>query len=163
MIQALSAYYYFKYENNNQNNNDNINDYNSNYNSNNRNNDNNYGINNYDNSNILKNNFNNNDTDGVTKYFILQFLYRAYTFVTYSIFPVLSTYSPWKVVLTCPLWFVLAHIHHCIEKIKNGFTVKEAVAGKILFNFICNIAVLLVFFILLIFQFLFSCFLLYSK
>ena len=133
MIPALSAYYYFKYENNNQNNNDNINDYNSNYNSNNRNNDNNYGINNYDNSNILKNNFNNNDTDGVTKYFILQFLYRAYTFVTYSIFPVLSTYSPWKVVLTCPLWFVLAHIHHCIEKIKNGFTVKEAVAGKTFF------------------------------
>ena len=138
MIPALSAYYYFKYENNNNNNNnDNINDYNSNYNGNNgnnRNNDNNYGINNYDtHTNSPNNNMNNNDTDNVTKYFILQFLYRAYTFVTYSIFPVLSTYSPWKVVLTCPLWFVLAHIHHCIEKIKNGFTVKEAVAGKTFF------------------------------
>jgi hypothetical protein len=38
--------------------------------------------------------------------------------------------SPWRVVLTCPLWFVVAHVHHCIEKIKNGYTVFQALLGE---------------------------------
>lgn len=42
----------------------------------------------------------------------------------------LSPLSPWWAVLTCPLWFVVAHLHHCIEKIKNGYTIYQAVVGK---------------------------------
>ena len=38
--------------------------------------------------------------------------------------------SPWRAVLTCPLWFVAAHIHHCIEKIKSGYTVFQALLGN---------------------------------
>ena len=38
--------------------------------------------------------------------------------------------SPWRAVLTCPLWFVAAHIHHCIEKIKSGYTIFQALLGN---------------------------------
>ena len=40
------------------------------------------------------------------------------------------TLSPWRAVLTCPLWFVAAHIHHCVEKIKSGYTVSQALLGN---------------------------------
>ena len=39
--------------------------------------------------------------------------------------------SPWKAVLTCPLWFVVAHVHHCVEKIKSGYTVFQALLGNV--------------------------------
>jgi hypothetical protein len=39
--------------------------------------------------------------------------------------------SPWKAVLTCPLWFVMAHVHHCVEKIKSGYTVFQALLGNV--------------------------------
>ena len=67
---------------------------------------------------------------GITLSFISTVLRTSYNLFTHYCVPVLSTYSPWKVVLTCPLWFVLAHVHHCIEKIKNGQTVKQAVLSK---------------------------------
>jgi hypothetical protein len=39
--------------------------------------------------------------------------------------------SPWRAVLTCPLWFVMAHVHHCVEKIKSGYTVFQALLGNV--------------------------------
>ena len=39
--------------------------------------------------------------------------------------------SPWRAVLTCPLWFVVAHVHHCIEKIRSGYTVSQALLGNV--------------------------------
>lgn len=39
--------------------------------------------------------------------------------------------SPWKAVLTCPLWFVVAHVHHCVEKIRSGYTVVQALLGNV--------------------------------
>mmetsp|Transcript_22058 Transcript_22058/g.21308 ORF Transcript_22058/g.21308 Transcript_22058/m.21308 type:complete len:413 (-) Transcript_22058:266-1504(-) len=46
-------------------------------------------------------------------------------------FPVLHPESCWKVVLRCPVWFVVAHIHHCAEKIRSGFTVLQALTGTL--------------------------------
>ena len=83
--------------------------------------------------NRLSNNISQNTLEFMIS-FIFSIFRTSYDIVTYYFIPVLSTYSPWKVVLTCPLWFVLAHIHHCIEKIKNGQTVHQAVIGEFFEN-----------------------------
>jgi membrane protease YdiL (CAAX protease family) len=51
----------------------------------------------------------------------------------FQILPVLHPESCWKVVLRCPIWFVVAHIHHCVEKIRSGFTVLQALTGTLFF------------------------------
>jgi hypothetical protein len=47
----------------------------------------------------------------------------------FQIWPVLIPQSPWNVVLRCPFWFVIAHVHHCVEKIRSGFTILQALTG----------------------------------
>lgn len=81
-------------------------------------------------SEINESNAINTQKTEITMSLIFTVLRTSYNIFTYYCVPALSTYSPWKVVLTCPLWFVLAHVHHCVEKIKNGQTVKQAILSK---------------------------------
>jgi len=38
-----------------------------------------------------------------------------------------SSLSPWTVILSCPIFFGIAHVHHCIEEIRNGSKVLTAI------------------------------------
>jgi hypothetical protein len=40
--------------------------------------------------------------------------------------------SPWKIILTCPLFFALAHLHHCYEKIRQGERVSRALTSTLI-------------------------------
>lgn len=54
-----------------------------------------------------------------------------WSIMQFQIWPILVTQSPWNVVLICPFWFVIAHVHHCVEKIRSGFTILQALIGTI--------------------------------
>lgn len=41
-------------------------------------------------------------------------------------------YSPYSIMIRCPLWFAMAHVHHFIEKISSGEKVTFAVLGTLL-------------------------------
>ena len=63
-----------------------------------------------------------------TDFPLISFIFRLFS--DDNFLPQSYVQSPWRVVLTCPLWFVVAHVHHCIEKIKNGYTVFQALSGR---------------------------------
>lgn len=47
--------------------------------------------------------------------------------VLYKCFVLESSSSPWIVIYLCPTFFGIAHIHHCIEEIRNGSKVSAAI------------------------------------
>ena len=42
------------------------------------------------------------------------------------------TLSPWKIILTCPMFFALAHLHHCYEKIRHGERISRALTSTLI-------------------------------
>jgi prenyl protein peptidase len=43
-----------------------------------------------------------------------------------------SASTLWFVLIICPCWFSLAHLHHCIERIRSGVRVFDALLSSLL-------------------------------
>lgn len=43
-----------------------------------------------------------------------------------------SIYTPFSVMVRCPLWFAMAHIHHLIERLRMGEKISFAIIGTML-------------------------------
>ena len=41
-------------------------------------------------------------------------------------------YSPFSVMIRCPLWFAVAHVHHLIERLRSGDKVSFVLVGTVL-------------------------------
>ena len=56
---------------------------------------------------------------------MIPLLYKSWVLESSSLSS--SSSSPWTVILSCPIFFGIAHIHHCIEEIRNGSKVTIAI------------------------------------